>query len=127
MSPDAIPQLTTAQKKNLQSANKFLQNLGDSSPVYYPASSFQRVLRNIPAIQSIFIRSNLSVDNDENIIKKIPLSSADVNQLSYAGEYDISTEGKIVTKSISFRVTDAYNNLINFHGDTLSFRLAFIY
>ena len=127
VSPDAIPQLTTAQKKNLQSANKFLQNLGDSSPVYYPAASFQRVLRNIPAIQSIFIRSNLSVDNDENIIKKIPLSSTDVNQLSYAGEYDISTEGKIVTKSMSFRVTDANNNLINFHGDTLSFRLAFIY
>ena len=127
MSPDAIPQLTDSQKKNLQSANKFLQNLGDSSPVYNPNGGFQRVLSNIPAIQSIFIRSNLSVDNDENIIKKIPLSSTDVIQLSYAGEYDISTEGKIITKSISFRVTDAYNNLINFHGDTLSFRLAFVY
>ena len=74
-----------------------------------------------------FLRSNLSVDNDENIIKKITLGSTDVNQLSYAGEFDVTTEGKTVTSSLTFRVTDGYNNLINFHGNTLSFRLALIH
>ena len=70
LSPDAIPQLTDAQKKNLQSANKYLNNLGNSSIVYSPGVPFNRVITNLPAISSIFIRSNLSVDNNENIIKK---------------------------------------------------------
>ena len=34
---------------------------------------------NLPALNSIFIRSDLSVDNDENIIKKIPINKFRLN------------------------------------------------
>jgi hypothetical protein len=78
----------------------------------------------IPAFDSIFIRSSLSVDNSENIIKKIPLGS--INETSFLGDVDVTSEGKTITSSIYFRVTDGYDNLIDFQGETLSFRLAFI-
>ena len=118
--------LSNNERNNLQSANKYIQNLGSSGPVYSLGSPFERdVDVNLPAFDSIFIRSNLNVNNSENIIKKIPLGS--INESNFFGEYDITTEGKTTTRLLSFRVTDAYNNLINFHGDTLNFRLAFIY
>ena len=111
---------------NLQSLNKYIQNLGSSGSVYSQGTPFERdVDVNLPAFNSIFIRSNLNVDNSENIIKKIPLGS--INETNFFGEYDITTEGKATTKSLSFRVTDGYNNLIDFQGETLSFRLAFVY
>ena len=112
-------------KKNLMSANKYIKNLGNSSNVYSLGTPFEaEVDVSIPAFDSIFIRSSLSVDNAENIIKKIPLGS--INETSFLGDVDVASEGKTITKSISFRVTDGYNNLIDFHGETLSFRLAFI-
>ena len=118
--------LSDNEKRNLKSANKYILNLGSSSPIYSLSSPFQREVDvNRPAFDSIFIRSNLNVDNGENIIKKIPLGS--INETNFFGEYDITTEGKITTRLLTFRVTDANNNLINFHGETLSFRLAFIY
>ena len=115
-----------ANKSNLQSANKYIQNLGNSSSVYTVASPFQKEINvNLPALDSIFIRSNLNVNNSENIIKKIPLGS--INEASFFGEYDITTEGKLITRSLTFRITDGFDNLIDFQGDTLSFRLAFVY
>ena len=111
---------------NLQSLNKYIQNLGSSGSVYSLGTPFERdVDVNLPAFNSIFIRSNLNVDNSENIIKKIPLGS--INETNFFGEYDITTEGKIITRSLTFRITDGFDNLIDFHGDTLSFRLAFVY
>ena len=118
--------LSNNEKKNLQSLNKYIQNLGSSGPVYSLGTPFQRnVDVNLPAFESIFIRSNLNVNNSENIIKKIPLGS--INEASFFGEFDITTEGKNTTRSLTFRVTDGFNNLIDFQGDTLSFRLAFVY
>ena len=100
--------------------------MGSSSPIYSLSSPFEREVNvNRPAFDSIFIRSNLNVDNSENIIKKIPLGS--INESNFFGKYDITTEGKTTTRLLSFRVTDGYNNIIDFNGDTLSFRLAFIY
>ena len=117
--------LSNNEKKNLQSLNKYIQNLS-SGPVYSLGPPFERdVDVNLPAFDSIFVRSNLNVNNSENIIKKIPLGS--INEASFFGEFDITTEGKTTTNSLSFRVTDGYNNLIDFQGETLSFRLAFVY
>ena len=112
-------------KKNLKSANKYIRNLGNSSSMYsYGVPYEKEVDVSIPAFDSIFIRSSLSVDNSENIIKKIPLGS--INETSFLGDVDVTSEGKTITSSIYFRVTDGYNNLIDFQGETLSFRLAFI-
>ena len=79
----------------------------------------------LPAIDAIFLRSTLSVDNDDGVIKKIPLGS--VNEISYLGGFDITANGKTVTRSLTFKVTDGYGNTIDLSGATLSFRLAFEY
>ena len=113
-------------KTNLRSANKYIKNLGNASNVYAFGSALTKTIDvTLPAIDAIFLRSTLSVDNDDGVIKKIPLGS--VNAISYLGGFDITANGKTVTRFLTFKVTDGYGNIIDLGGATLSFRLALDY
>jgi hypothetical protein len=121
-------------KENPKTCNNILRNFKDS--IYSSTNPFVSGFVNILNYESLYIRSNISnLSNigpdgySSNIIKKVNVSDSFGNLINfYLGNsidytYIISRNNLSV---LEFRITDAYNNVIDLHGSDISLTLILI-
>ena len=121
-------------KSNPKTCNNILRNFKDN--IYSSVNPFVSGFVNILNYESLYIRSNISnlsnIGPDghlSNIIKKIIVSESFGNLINFYLGTEIDYTYIMSRNSLGvleFRITDAYDNVIDLHGSDISFTLILI-
>ena len=126
-------------KDNLQSINSVLSNVGEvSAPLYQKYSAMQPYVSgfiNTLPYDSIFITcnqlsafENIGPRGERNLLKKVLVNEPYGGLLNdnWINEYDFTNVGRLLLRTLEFKVQDPYGNELNLHGATVSFSVLLI-
>ena len=120
-------------KSNPRSANTVLNNYGQSK-LYTRQAPYKSNPISLQPLDYLLLNayglgntSYGSREGERHIIKKIPLAS--YGETTTIGFFDVSDfipTNKLALTRLKFTVTDPYGNIVDLHGGSISFSLAFI-